>query len=367
MNNMKINILKLIFCTSVLASCSTTESGQQEADTPSLSTESGYEITAVERDRPQHTVQLPGELRPYETAEIHAKMRGFIKKLYVDIGDHVQEGQLLAEIEAPELALDNEADQANQQKLLTQYKFSKQAYERLKNASDSKRGSIADLELERAYSTLISDSAAYASATTLTRRSSKIHEYLRIRAPFSGNIVQRNISVGALVGDGQSTPLFSIAKNDKLRLAVAVPEIHANSVYPGMESNFTVMSYPNREFTALLSRDSRVLNSTDRSLNLEFDVDNKEGILRGGDYAEVKIPLHRADSTYFVNSKSVINTQRGTFILKVDNESKVEWVQVRTGIQTPQSTEVFGNLNVGDRIILHATEEITDGQNITIQ
>lgn len=364
--NKAIYIAALLITLGVAGCQTKSEESNQQNEAVQASALMEVNVVAVTKDRPSYAVQLPGELKPYESVDIHAKVRGFVKRILVDIGDQVHEGQLLAELEAPEIHLDNHADRANQEKLRTQYIFSKQSYERLQNAANSKKGAISDIELERAYSKFMADSAAYLSALSITERSSQINKYLQIRAPFSGTIVSKNVSAGALVGENNSQSLFTISQNSKLRLTVSVPEIHSNSTYEGIESQFKVMGHPNKEFTAKLSRSSQVLNSLDRSLNLEFDVVNTGGLLRGGDYAEVTIPFQRNDSTFFVPLQSVINTQSGSYVIKVE-DGTLQRIKVKTAIRLDDKAEIFGNIKENDVILEKASEELIDGQKVKVK
>ena len=321
-------------------------------------------IATVSLGRPAYTLELPAELKPYESVELHAKVRGFVKRIFADRGAKVYKGQLLALLEAPEMGHQHISDRANQDKLMAQYQFSRQAYERLRDAAAKKSGSIAAIEIDRARSQMRSDSAAYVSARSITSRSSQLTNYLRITAPFSGTITGKNVSEGALVGETGGMPLFTLAQNNKLRLSVAIPEVHANSVYPGMRVSFTVMSSPGKKFDAILSRNSDLLNTGDRSLVLEFDVDNPGKELRGGDYARVSIPLQRKEATLFVPSTSIMTTQSGQYVLKMDADSTVRRIQVKEGIRKDSITEIFGPLQANDKVLKVASEEITDGERL---
>src|SRR5690606_20339180 len=126
-------------------------------------------------------------------------------------------------------------------------------------------------------------------------------------------------SVGALAGMGSNTPLFMMAQGNKLRLTLSLPEKHASSVQQSMPATFTVSSQPGKIFDAILSRTSGLLDQQDRSLTLEFDVDNPSGELQGGDYAQVKLKLQRKNPSHWVPSESILNTQSGRYIMTLNN------------------------------------------------
>src|SRR5699024_10695663 len=136
-----------------------------------------------------------------------------------------------------------------------------------------------------------------------------------------------------------------------LRLTLSLPEKHALSVKQDMVATFTVSSQPGRVFDAVLSRTSGLLNKQDRALTLEFDVANPSAELQGGDYAQVKLKLQRKNSSYWVPSKSILNTQSGTFVLTL-NENEIKRVAINEGIRIDTLTEVFGNLSLEDHILL---------------
>ena len=165
------------------------------------------------------------ELLPYEQVNIHPKIKGFIKKIYVDRGSHVTKGQLLAQLEAPEIGEQFAASQSATGTAYQKYLFSKQSYDRLKEAS-KKNGAVASIELERAYAQLLGDGASYKSSKSVASASGQIKNYLKITAPFSGVITGRFMSEGALVGDnaGKGEPLFKLAQQNRLRLTVGIPE-----------------------------------------------------------------------------------------------------------------------------------------------
>lgn len=319
-----------------------------------------YPTAPVQFINPEYDISVPAELKPYEQVAVYAKVTGFVKQLYVDRGGKVRKGQLLAVLEAPEMEQQYLSDKSNEQKVHSDYLYAKQAYERLLDASKT-TGAVADLELDRAKSTMESAQSAYDASKAGTAHSSQIKQYLRITAPFDGVITQRNVSTGALAGTGGNTPLFMMAQNNKLRLTLSLPEKHASSVYEDMPATFTVSSQPGKIFDAKLSRTSGLLDQQDRSLALEFDVHNPSGELQGGDYAQVSLKLQRKSPTYWVPSKSVLNTQSGAYIMTL-NDNEIKRISIKEGTRLDTLTEVFGNLSKDDNIILKPSEEIIEGK-----
>lgn len=319
-----------------------------------------YPTAPVQFINPEYEISVPAELKPYEQVSVHAKVTGFVKQLYVDRGDRVRKGQLLAVLEAPEMQQQYLSDKSTEQKVYSDYLYAKQAYERLVDASKT-TGAVADIELDRAKSAMESAKSAYDASKAGTGHSSQLQQYLRITALFDGVVTQRNVSVGALAGRGSSIPLFMMAQSNKLRLTLSLPEKHASSVHEGMPATFTISSQPGKKFDTKLSRTSGLLDQQDRSLTLEFDVNNPSGELQGGDYAQVKLKLKRKNPSHWVQSKSVLNTQSGTYILSL-NDNEIKRISIKEGIRLDTLTEVFGNLSPEDNIILKPSEEIKEGK-----
>lgn len=347
--------------TAVLGACSTSETEESKTE-KRTSAAPVVEVIGPVSDQPFYPLSLPGELKPFEQVEVFAKAKGFVKELHVDRGSKVRKGQLLAVLEAPEISQQYLAVQASERKLFEKYQYSRQAYQRLKKAA-SKAGAVAEMELDRAIAQLRSDSAAYHSAKASTGASAQLRAYLRIRAPFSGTIVSRNVSVGALVGENGSRPLFSIAQQDHLRLTVAIPEKHAHSVTENTSATFAVSNRPGKVYKAFLSRNSGLVDQEHRSVTVEFDVENSNQSLRGGEYAQVKLLLMRPDSTLWVPASSVVEAQSGTFVLKASG-GVVQRIPITLGLRREEMQEVFGQLSQGDKILLRGSEELENGTKV---
>lgn len=359
LKNNKSAILPVI--TTMLALFFTTCSNKSQQKKPEQNVEAkpvAYATAPIQFINPEYEILVPAELKPYEQVAVHAKVAGFVKQLYVDRGDHVRKGQLLAVLEAPEMQQQYFSKKSAEQKVYSNYLYAKQAYERLIDASKT-IGAVAAIELDRAKSAMESAKSAYDASKAETAYFSQLQQYLRIIAPFDGIITERNVSVGALAGTGTNTPLFVMAQGNKLRLTLFLPEKHAASVKKGMQANFTVSSQPGKTFKAKLSRTSQLLDQQDRSLTLEFDVSNPSGELQGGDYAQVKLKLQRKNPTYWVPAKSILNTQAGTFIMTL-NDKEIRRIPIKEGVRLDTLAEVFGELSPQNQIILKPSEEIKE-------
>ena len=341
----------------ILASCSDSESKQKASEEAGSAPVKQELVTKpIAQMHPEYELAVSGELEPAEQVSLYAKVNGFVKKLHVDIGDTVKKGQLLAVLEAPEMDQRLISDRSSEQKVQSDYLYAQQNFERLQEAAKTV-GAVAAIELDRAESAMNSAKSAYASSQAQTGHSAQMQKYLHVVAPFNGVITERNVSEGALVGPGSGQPVFRVADEQNLKLKIALPEKHAGSVNDAMEVSFTVNSQPGKQFDASLSRSSGMINSQNRALSLEFDVNNADQNLNGGEYAQVQLKLKRQTQTFWVSPESILNTQSGLFVLTY-NQDNIQRIAVKEGVRLDEVTEVFGNLKEGDLIVQNPTEQM---------
>lgn len=348
-----------IVATLLIVSCSDSSASANKntvAENTGAPTKQEIATKPISQMQPDYALNVPGELEPAEQVSLYAKVNGFVKKLHVDIGDAVKKGQLLAVLEAPEMDQRLVSDRSSEQKLNSDYLYAKQNLERLQEAAKTE-GAVAAIELERAESAMYSAKSAYESSRAQTGHSAQMQRYLHVIAPFNGVITERNVSEGALVGPGSGQPIFQVADEENLKLKIALPEKHAGSVNDDMDMFFTVNSQPGKQFDAKLSRSSKLINSQNRAMVLEFDVKNSEHRLNGGEYAQVQLKLKRKAPTFYVSPNSILNTQSGLFVL-TKNQDKIQRIPVKEGIRLDTITEVFGNLKEGDLIVQKPTEQM---------
>lgn len=364
----RFSYFSLLVPVMVLGACS----GPQEASREQQQSQAApaatprVQVSPVLQDQPAFTITLPGELKPFEQVSLYPKVKGFIKALYADRGSLVKKGQLLALLEAPEITQQYLSAQASSRKLYENMQYSRQAFNRLRQAA-AKSGAVAAIELDKARSQYRSDSAAYAAAQASTRALAQMRTYLSVRAPFAGTVTERNVSVGALVGENAApgTALFTLAQQGKLRLTVAVPEKHAAALQPGTPVTFTVNGRPGKTFTSTLSRQGLTVDPKQRSLTAEFDVSNADGTLHGGEYAQVQLQLRRPEPTTWVPVASVVRAQSGTFLLKV-NQGRLQRVPLTEGIRRDTLQEVFGLLAPGDLVVNKGSEELPEDSPVQV-
>lgn len=304
-------------------------------------------------------INFPAELIPLDRAEIYAKVSGYVSSVKVDIGDHVRKGQILAILDAPE-ALSNLAQaNADVQVARSRYLGSFDTYKRIENASKVE-GTVAANELEKARSQMLADSSSLNAARSRMSTSGQLKDYLIIRSPFNGMITQRNVDAGTLVGTNNVKPLLVVEDNATLRLRVPVPEAYTAAIPDSSFINFTVDAQPGITYKASLSRKAGSLNLNNRTEIWEFIYPNTSKQLKSGMYANATIRLGRKDLSFLVPSSAVATNLEKRFVIRLKN-GKAEWIDVRNGINMNDRTEIFGELNIGDTLLIRASDEIKEG------
>ncbi len=320
------------------------------------------------------TTELPGELQPFLSVSLHAKVPGYVERVLVDRGSEVKQGQLLAELSAPEMqARIVEAESnvrtaaADAIQAQAQLAAAQSTYDRLKKAAETE-GAIAGNELvlaekqvEAAQAQVNSKQQASRTAEATVQTQKELQSYLRITAPFDGMVTDRLVHPGALVGPGVDPVLLVIQQISQLRLVVAVPEEDVGSIVNGAKVEFRVPAYPERAYSGTVARPAHALDQKTRTMSVELDVMNRDGSLSPGMYPAVKWPIHRARPAMFVPRTSVVTTTERTFVVR-DHNGTAEWVDVRKGTVDGDLVEVAGmNLQPGDMVVRRATDEIREG------
>jgi len=323
------------------------------------------ETFLLKKDKFSTTLQLPGELIAFQQVDIYAKVTSFVKELKVDIGSEVSEGQLLMLLEAPELSSQMLAAESRLKSQEAIYAASNANYNRLVETSKTP-GTVSQNDLDMAQAKKSSDFANLEAARAASKEIATIKGYLEIRAPFSGIITARNVNLGAYVGPagkGSEFPLLTLQQQKQLRLAVSVPEAYTGCLKQEDEISFKVRSQPSEVYKARVKRMAGALDLRLRSERIEMDVVNENKSLLPGTVAEVSIPLTAKDSTFVVPKTAIVNSSEGLFVIRVVN-GKAQRVSVKKGRDINDQSEVFGELQMNDRLITKGSEEIRDGQEV---
>lgn len=317
------------------------------------------------KDTAQKTISLPGDLLPKENAQIRAKVQGYISSLKVDIGSKVSKGQVLALIDAPEIAAKIQELNAKESAALSRFQSSKDYYDRLATASKN-NGVIALSELEKSKNQMLADEQEYKASQFSVSSYKQIGNYLAIIAPYSGIITKRNIYIGSFVGNTNEKPLFEIQDNSTLRLRVSVPEIYTNAELKDNTVELTTRSLPEKKYMAKLVRKSGSIDNETRSEIWEFEIPNPTGELKAGSYADVKLHFIRNSLSFVVPVSAIVTTLEKRFVIKV-HKNIIQWIDVRPGFNMNDRQEIFGELNAGDTIVTNANEELKSDKKVFIK
>ncbi len=329
------------------------------------------------------TVNLPGELTPYESVDLYAKETGFVKSIRVDRGSKVKRGELLAELEAPELVARRAQANAAYQSAVSQLSSAQSklasdraTFERMREAAKTP-GVVAGNDLEVAQKTAESSEANVAAlrksadaAQEGLRAITQLESYLKITAPFDGQITARYVHPGTLVGPsagpGAMTPIVRVQTINRDRLVVPVPESVVAAVPEGTLVSFTVSAFPGRTFQAPIARISREVDTKTRTMPVELDVKDPKGELLPGTFCDVEWPVRRTYPTLVVPASSVASNLQRTFVIRIRG-TKAEWVDVKTGARVGSTIEVFGDLREGDLAAVFGTDQIRSGTEVRVK
>jgi RND family efflux transporter MFP subunit len=336
-------------------------------DAPAATVAKGPDTVAVgtlvlTKGRLTSTMTLPGQLLPFQTVDLYAKVNSYVKEVYVDVGSRVHKGQLLATLEAPELQAATDESASVLQTQEAAWLASKATYDRLYKTSRIP-GTVSPNELELARARMTSDSASLAAARSHYRGAADLQDYLHVYAPFDGVISSRNVYPGAYAGPagkGSSVPLMTLQQQRRLRLVVAVPEAASSYFHEKDTIHFTVGTLPGRVFTAEVTRMAGALDLQLRTEQLQMDVVNDNGLLLPGMFAQVSLDLTNSEKQFVVPLSAIAANSKRVFVIRVVNGA-AQWVSVQKGREADGKGEIYGDLKEGDILVANASDELKSG------
>jgi RND family efflux transporter MFP subunit len=322
-------------------------------------------VITPERGAPQQEIVLPGTMQALADAAIYARTNGYLRKWYADIGTRVRAGQVLADIDTPEV--DQQIDQARAD-LATAEANAKLAQSTAERYRDLiKTDSVSKQDLDNANGSLEAKATSVTSAKANVGRLEQLKGFGKITAPFDGVVTARNTEIGALINSGSGAKeLFHLAAVHRLRVFVNVPEIYSRAARQGMNADLTLTEFPGRAFTGTLVRTAQSIDTASRTLLTEIDVENPKGELLPGSYAEVHLKLATATSTYKLPINAIIFRTEGVRIALVGPDGKVIMRPVTLGRDYGNSLEVVSGLAGGERVIVNAPDSIEAGQAVRV-
>ena len=353
------------------------DSGANAAEIPSAT------VVAVTRGNIAHTLNLAGQFQPYQVVDVHAKVSGYIKHIYVDIGDKVHAGQTLAILEVPELNAQlkgtvSEFGRSKDEITRAQHEVARAEsehsavhadYLRLTQAATKQPGLIAQQELDNAQSKDLSTASqidAAKAALAAARQGSDVadadrervqdlNDYTHVTAPLSGIIVWRYADTGALIqagtaSDTQSLPVVKLSESSLLRLRIPVPEDAVAYIHEGAEVNVQVDAI-HRTLVGRVVRFTRDISPATRTMETEIDVENNDLSLTPGMYANTTLELERENNVLVIPVQAVIRNGNQSSVLVIDSQNRVQTRNVALGLQGSMLVEVKEGLKEGERVI----------------
>lgn len=310
-------------------------------------------------------ISLPGDVQAFTSAPIYAQVSGYVKKWYVDIGGRVKKGQLLAELDVPDIAGQAASARANLVNAQAAQKLSAATAQRW-NALFA-QGAVSKQDKDIKDADLDSKNAAVAAARANLFSYSSQENFRRLVAPFDGVVTSRAVDVGNLVTVGNAaTPLFTVADESRLRVYVRVPQNYAPFIHPGMVASFTVPQYPGRIFKANLIASAGAVAAATGTVLVQFGIDNADGALQPGGYADVTFPLPPGANGVRVPATALMFRDVGMQVAVVDKTGHVKLKTVIITRDMGAAVDIGSGLSANDRIIDNPADSLQDGDIVRV-
>jgi RND family efflux transporter MFP subunit len=355
------------------------------------------QVAFVQRGDIDQVLTLAGQFQPYQVVDVHPKVSGFIRHIYVDIGDRVHEGQTLAVLEVPELKAQlsgtvSEVARSSDEIVRAQHEVKRAEsmhsavhadYDRLLQTSQAQPGLVAQQELDDAQAKDLSSSAEVDAAKAAlaaaqkgmevskadNERVSAIEDYTNVTAPLDGVIIWRYADTGALIQSGvssnsQDLPIVKLAQSGVMRLRLPIPESYVRYVHLGDTVNVRVDAL-GRSFTGTIVRFTRSLNFETRTMETEVDVANKDLAIDSGMYANAEMRLNHADNVLTIPVGAIVLHGDQDQVYVLDSSNRVHVRDVQVGLRGNQLAQIQSGLHPGDQVILAAQSKYAEGEVVT--
>jgi RND family efflux transporter MFP subunit len=317
---------------------------------------------------PQTEIVLPGNLQAFSDSPIYARTNGYLKKWYVDIGGRVKAGQLLAEIETPEV--DQQLDQARADLNTARANYRLAEITAARYADLLKTDSVSKQDVDNANGDFEAKRAMVASADSNVRRLEELQSFEKVYAPFEGVITARNTDVGHLINSGASpaasSELFHIAATQTLRVYINVPQDYSQSARVGLTADLEFQEFPGRRFQGTLVRTANAIDVASRTLLVEVDVDNRSGELLPGAYAQVHLKVPSSVRTLVLPVSALIFRAQGLQVGTVQKDNRALLKSVTLGRDMGNTVEVVSGLSPDDLVITNPPDSIITGEEVRV-
>jgi RND family efflux transporter MFP subunit len=321
-------------------------------------------VASLTPGKPAAGLTLPAEVRAFVEAPIYARANGYLKRWLVDIGAKVTAGQLLAEIDTPDLNQELARSQAELTQAQASLALSKTTAARW--ADLLKTSSVSEQEAAEKQADLALKSAMVEAAQANVKRLEELQSFARVTAPFEGIITARRTDVGELIAAGSAKQLFSLAQTDPLRIYVRLPQSAVRGVVVGQLAELTIPELPGRAFKAKVVRTSGAMSSESRTLLIELEVDNPKSEILAGSYAQVQFSESSVDSPMTVPSNALLFRAEGSQVGVVKEGGKVELRNVSLGRDFGTTIEVIAGLTPEDKVIVNPSDSLVSGTIVRV-
>ena len=309
---------------------------------------------------------LPGQLAALQSAPIYARTSGYIRKWYVDIGDSVRRGQVLAVLDAPEVDQQLAAAQADYQTARANQQLAASTATRWKTmlAKDA----VSKQETDEKVGDLAAKTALSNAASANVNRLRYTQGFTRLIAPFPGVVTTRSTNVGTLVtaGSAASTPLFTVSDISRIRIYVKVPQAYSAQVHPGMDVKLTLPEYPGRTFTAQMTRSADAVDTTSGTVLVELQAANGDRALKPGAYAQASFPVAGGGSAVELPASAMIVGQNGTQVAVVGQDGRALLKTVTIAHDLGDRVQISAGLTASDRVIDSPPDSLQSGDKVQI-
>jgi RND family efflux transporter MFP subunit len=319
-------------------------------------------------EKPDEELILPGTLQAFIESPIYARTNGYLLHWYRDIGSRVKQGDLLADIDTPEIDQELRQARAARQQVaaaLDLAKINADRYQALR-----KTDSVSQEEADTQSSGYEQAVANLAAADANVKRLEELEGFKRVYAPFNGVITRRLVDPGALINAGingaAGKELFDIATTDPLRVYVNVPQAYAPAIHIGVPATITLQEFPGQKFTAAVARTADAIDVTSRTLQTEVDVPNPDGKLLPGSFGEVHFDPHINANKVTIPQNAMLFRKEGAQVAVVGPDNKVELRHITIGRDFGNTLEIVGGVDANDRVIVNPSDAIENGQKVNI-
>jgi RND family efflux transporter MFP subunit len=355
----------ILFASGVLPRVKARETVRKETEELAIPTVS---VVQPKRSAPLQEVVLPANVQPYISSPIFARTNGYLKRWYADIGAHVKKGQLLAEIETPEVDQQLQQARANLNTAEANLKLAEITANRYQGLLKS--DSVAQQDTDNAVGSYNADKAIVAADEANVRQLEQLQAFEKVYAPFDGVITVRNTDIGALINSGSSggaqMALFQIAQPDVLRVYVNVPEAYSQAAKPGLTANLALSEFPGKTFQGKLVRTAQAIDPNTRTLLVEVDVANPTGTLLSGAYAELHLKLPNSATAFILPVNTLLFRQEGLRVAAVTDGKHAQLIPITLGHDYGNEVEVIAGLNGNESIVVNPPDSIEPGQEVRI-